>query len=714
MPTKRATIYEVADHAGVSHQTVSRYLRHNGGLKPATLARVEAAIAELNYRPNRIARSMRTRRTGRLAIVLPGAIQFLPLRLLTAAATVAHDAGYAVDLVALEGDAATRSERADELTDSGEFEGILALASWGPQASDDSSTAVVTVADYDESMRGIGALADARACGDVVRHLADLGHRSLLHLTRRPRVHLGPEPPPDLPRHRGRAGPARSGDRRRLAGRDRVPGGAGLPDDTDVTAIVAANDKVAMGAIRGCLQRGWRVPDDVSVFGWDDEELGRYATPTLSTVTIDLERQGAQAMRRLLALVRGEQPPEPETSSLHTLIPRESSGPAPLPGCPRRSGAWPPGSPPVCRRSSTLCRSDRPAGCWRSAADRGRRPRGRRATPHRAGAGHRPLGHRDRPGRRGSAAEIASGRMSVRCVAAEDLVLDDGEEPYDLVFAIRVGALDGRHPAAGIHALQRIAAVTTRTHGCSWTAATRSARSSSRGATGRDHGPTGGRRRRRRRLATRQGPGHLVRGRPRHVRDDLRRTGRRAHRRAAGGHRRRRRRRLPARPTPRHLPRRRSGDLGRGGDGRRGTARRRCRPRADGGRRGSGAHERRARTWRWPPAGRRTSTPPSATGNPLPTSRRRSAIPELAGGSGRAGRVVDLTDQLLDDVLQEQDPGHPALAVDRPGDVRSAAPHRREAVLQVGIPQHGGQSPDPLGGERLARGPRRRTGPSRP
>ena len=62
---------------------------------------------------------------------------------------------------------------------------------------------------------------------------------------------------------------------------------------------------------------------------------------------------------------------------------------------------------------------------------------------------------------RGSAEEIASGRMSVRCVAAEDLALDDGEEPYDLVFAIRVGALDGRHPAAGIRALQRIAAVTT-------------------------------------------------------------------------------------------------------------------------------------------------------------------------------------------------------------------------------------------------------------
>jgi SAM-dependent methyltransferase len=59
------------------------------------------------------------------------------------------------------------------------------------------------------------------------------------------------------------------------------------------------------------------------------------------------------------------------------------------------------------------------------------------------------------------AGEIADGRLRLRQVAAEDLALEPGEEPYDLVFAIRVGALDGRHPAAGEIALQRIAAVTT-------------------------------------------------------------------------------------------------------------------------------------------------------------------------------------------------------------------------------------------------------------
>lgn len=56
MERKRATIYEVADRAGVSHQTVSRYLRNNGGLKPATVAKVQAAVEELRYRPNLAAR----------------------------------------------------------------------------------------------------------------------------------------------------------------------------------------------------------------------------------------------------------------------------------------------------------------------------------------------------------------------------------------------------------------------------------------------------------------------------------------------------------------------------------------------------------------------------------------------------------------------------------------------------------------------------------
>jgi LacI family repressor for deo operon, udp, cdd, tsx, nupC, and nupG len=330
---RRPTIHEVAQLAGVSHQTVSRYLRDNGGLKPATVVRVQAAIAELNYRPNRVARSMRTRRSGRIAILLPTATRSLPLRLLGAAVAAAHEAGYTVDLVGLEGGAADRGARAQELADSGEFEGILALASLGPLAAPWSAAPVVVIADYDDELRGLGALADSAACGEVVRYLSGLGHRSLLHLagprafaSARNRRQVFTDTVAEL----GLRGTVIDCDWSGGSGYEAV---MGLSPDTDITAVVAANDLLAMGAVRASLSRGWRVPEDLSVFGWDDEELARLATPSLSTVAIDRERQGREAMCRLIATIRGTDPPPIDTTSLHTVIPRESSGPAP-----RRSG----------------------------------------------------------------------------------------------------------------------------------------------------------------------------------------------------------------------------------------------------------------------------------------------------------------------------------------------------------------------------------------
>jgi LacI family transcriptional regulator, repressor for deo operon, udp, cdd, tsx, nupC, and nupG len=326
---KRPTIHQVAHRAGVSHQTVSRYLQNNGGLKPATVAKVQAAIEELNYRPNRVARSMRTRRTGRIAVLLPTAGRLLPLRLLGAASAAAHEAGYTVDLVGLEGAAVDRAARAEELADSGEFEGILALASLGTRPIAWSTCPMVIVADYDDALRGLGALADGAACGAVVRYLSSLGHRRFLHLAGRQEFASARNRRQtfvDTIAELGLRGTVIDCDWSGQSGYDAV---IGLPHDTDVTAIVAANDLMAMGAVRASLTRGWKVPADISVFGWDDEELARFGTPSLSTVAIDRERQGREAMGRLIAAIRGTVPPPVDTSSLHTVIPRESTGPAP-------------------------------------------------------------------------------------------------------------------------------------------------------------------------------------------------------------------------------------------------------------------------------------------------------------------------------------------------------------------------------------------------
>jgi LacI family transcriptional regulator len=341
MTQKRATIYEVAARAGVSHQTVSRYLRNNGGLKPATVIKVQAAIDELSYRPNLIARSMRTRRTGRIAILLPPATTSLPLRLMSAAATTAHAGGYAIDILGLEGSGTDRVARAQELADSGEFEGILALAVVGDQPTPGSTTSIVIVSDYDDELRGLGALADGAACGEVVERLATLGHTHFLHLA-------GPQDYASARNRRktfvettaqlGVSGTVVNGTWSGQSGYDLV---LDLPLDTPVTAVVAANDLVATGAIRAALSRGWRVPSDLSVVGWDDNELCRFTTPSLSTVAIDRERQGREAMERLIALIRGTEPPLPDHTSLHTFIQRESIGPVPTRRKPLR-GANPP------------------------------------------------------------------------------------------------------------------------------------------------------------------------------------------------------------------------------------------------------------------------------------------------------------------------------------------------------------------------------------
>jgi LacI family transcriptional regulator len=94
------------------------------------------------------------------------------------------------------------------------------------------------------------------------------------------------------------------------------------------TAIIAANDLVASGVIRGARDRGWRVPDDLSVTGWDNVPVGQFLSPSLTTVDIDLERLGSNAMKRLIASVRKESDPEPD-APISRIIWRESVGPAP-------------------------------------------------------------------------------------------------------------------------------------------------------------------------------------------------------------------------------------------------------------------------------------------------------------------------------------------------------------------------------------------------
>ncbi|OKI86421.1 hypothetical protein AMK11_14760 [Streptomyces sp. CB02414] len=326
---KRATIWEVARLAGVSHQTVSRYLRDEGGMKPSTRQKVDRAVASLDYRPDPVARTMRTRRSHRIAVVLPGLTSFVPGQILKGAAAVAREAGYTLDVVGLEGGERRRTEGVGALLAGRQADGVLSLAPLAEGTGFDARP-VIVLGEYDDALRARGETADGRPVEEILRHLAGLGHRRFLHVA-------GPK---DWNSARNRRAVYADAVRRMglesygtLDGDWTVRSGyeaiRSLPEGSGVTAVLAANDHMALGVMRGLQDRGITVPGQVSVFGWDDEEFAQYVTPALSTIQVDREAYGRQAMLALLARMRGEEQLPVRVDGLFRLVPRGSSGPVP-------------------------------------------------------------------------------------------------------------------------------------------------------------------------------------------------------------------------------------------------------------------------------------------------------------------------------------------------------------------------------------------------
>lgn len=327
---RRPTIMEVARLAGVSHQTVSRYLRFNGeGLKPKTRDSVESAIAQLNYRPNLLARSMRTRVTGRIAVVMP-ALAFNPARMLSGATRRAHEAGYQVEVISPEGGPAERADRILELADTRLVDGILSLSpvDLGSLVLP-TDTVLVVSADFDDEMRGIGELADATPIGELIGGLAELGHRRFFHVAGSSQFASARARATTFLRTLERLGLESTGvfdgD---WSGQSGLAAVETIRSGEEPTAIIAANDLVATGVLRAARKRGWDVPGAVSVTGWDNAAGSEFLLPSLTTVDVNLERVGSNAMARLIARLRDEAVAL-DARPINRVIWRESTGSAP-------------------------------------------------------------------------------------------------------------------------------------------------------------------------------------------------------------------------------------------------------------------------------------------------------------------------------------------------------------------------------------------------
>ncbi|WP_418276674.1 LacI family DNA-binding transcriptional regulator [Isoptericola jiangsuensis] len=336
------TSHDVARIAGVSQATVSYALTGRGTISAATRERVLEVAESVGYRPNLAARSMRTRRTGRLAVVSGPTLDH-QLRVLVGAGEIAAAAGYTTETHTVDGTIEERTDQVRALADARQHEGILTLVPVLPHVltdvaaapgERDGATVVVAEATFDEHMRSLGELADATAVGVFVEALLQAGHRRFLHVAgpdqfasaraRRDAYLAAIERAATDPATAdvvslGVVGGSWSPEAARLALR-------ALPDSAPPLAVVAANDLLAAGVLRGAAERGWTAPGDVVVTGWDDDAVGAYLTPSLTTVDVDFTEAGRRAMQRLLAAVRGDDPPE-RGAAVARIVWRESTGP---------------------------------------------------------------------------------------------------------------------------------------------------------------------------------------------------------------------------------------------------------------------------------------------------------------------------------------------------------------------------------------------------
>jgi LacI family transcriptional regulator len=329
--SKRVTALEVAKRAGVSQPTVSLVLSQNpkARVAPETRARVLKVAEELDYRPNRLAQGLVRRRSFALGIVVPGFANPVNAAIISGAERVAAQAGYAVLLC--ETGEIDVAQHVKALADR-QIDGVI-LAGISESALADADLRRMNVVLVNQASESFSTIQDdSQTAGALAaEHLVGLGHERI--------AFIGPVSSASAFRLRERgfgrtlreAGIAPESDYWQRA-EPSVQGGlnamrALLALAQRPTAVFCANDLIALGAHKACAIAGVRLPDEMSLLGCDDIDLGTLVTPELSTINTPKRELGARAVRLLLRQVDGEAKSGPTAQMLPVkLVPRGTTG----------------------------------------------------------------------------------------------------------------------------------------------------------------------------------------------------------------------------------------------------------------------------------------------------------------------------------------------------------------------------------------------------
>ncbi|WP_241236999.1 LacI family DNA-binding transcriptional regulator [Georgenia faecalis] len=320
-----ASIVDVAALAGVSAQTVSRVSTGYAGVRAATRERVLAAMDTLGYVPNSAARALKFGSFRTIGVVAHQLARTGESRTVEAVVEAARQEGYGVTLVEV------RNPSTEDVTDA--VAGLAAMAidglviiraeAVGPDTLVLPPHIPVVVSDS-RFVGHLPAVATDQASGtrQAVEHLLGLGHTSVSHVAGPAGSRPGTERLEAWAATLRAAGhPVPAPYRGDWSARSGYTVGDQVADDVAagrVSAVFCANDQMALGLMRALYEHGLRVPDDVSVVGFDDIPESAYFWPPLTSVAQDFHRVGERLVSLLFEQIRGGARPD-----THVLVPVE-------------------------------------------------------------------------------------------------------------------------------------------------------------------------------------------------------------------------------------------------------------------------------------------------------------------------------------------------------------------------------------------------------
>ncbi|MEV8273478.1 LacI family DNA-binding transcriptional regulator [Microbacterium sp. NPDC077184] len=305
--TRPVTIADVAARAGVSVPTVSRVLTGAARVSAGKRALVEAAIAELKYHPSAAARVLASRKSQVVGVIAGDTSRYGYAETIRGIEESARSEGYTVMITVVESALPEHVEHAVAAAMTQPLAGVIVLKFDPPGvaalARIPPSVPVVALSGARDTSVPQAVLDEARAAEELTAYLLGLGHRTVHHV---------------------RVPPSRKEDGRTTGWRRALrKAGAEIPAPYDatwearsgvaigrtlaaneVTAVLCGNDEIAMGVIRGIVDAGRRVPEDVSVAGFDDHPLAELWSPALTTAHQDFAALGRRGMALLLGQLR--------------------------------------------------------------------------------------------------------------------------------------------------------------------------------------------------------------------------------------------------------------------------------------------------------------------------------------------------------------------------------------------------------------------------